>query len=177
LGNALALLLGKAASVLTAWQQAVVAGVFELCLVGVMVIYELLGQQKAVQVSAETGSADTINAQPEQRSASQSVAKRALPARPKFRANATKNGSGRVNSFIRDQVFPADGSRVEMKALMRDYRAWCTQNDVAPIDLNRFLDEIEKVCSKLGIEIEVGSDQRVYCLNVKIESVMATAAH
>ncbi len=44
LGNALAKLIGSAADVLTAWQQAVVAAVFELCLVGVMVIYELLGQ-------------------------------------------------------------------------------------------------------------------------------------
>src|SRR5262249_21172214 len=35
LGNALALLLGAGASALTAWQQAIVAGVFELCLVGV----------------------------------------------------------------------------------------------------------------------------------------------
>jgi hypothetical protein len=40
-GDALALLLGAGAAALTAWQQAIVAAVFELCLVGVMVIYEL----------------------------------------------------------------------------------------------------------------------------------------
>jgi hypothetical protein len=40
------LLLGAGAATLTAWQQAVVAGVFELCLVGVMVIFELLGHVK-----------------------------------------------------------------------------------------------------------------------------------
>ena len=39
LGETLELLLGAAAAALTAWQQAVVAAVFELCLVGVMVIY------------------------------------------------------------------------------------------------------------------------------------------
>ena len=44
LGETLELLLGAAAAALTAWQQAVVAAVFELCLVGVMVIFELLGQ-------------------------------------------------------------------------------------------------------------------------------------
>ena len=32
-----------------------------------------------------------------------------------------------------------------------------------------FLDEIEKLCGKLGIKIEVGEDRRVYCLGVKIE--------
>src|SRR5262245_19730402 len=43
LGATMALMIGATADALTAWQQAVVAGVFELCLVGVMVIYELLG--------------------------------------------------------------------------------------------------------------------------------------
>jgi hypothetical protein len=46
LGTALANLIGSAADVLTSWQQAIVALVFELCLVGVMVIYELLGHTK-----------------------------------------------------------------------------------------------------------------------------------
>jgi hypothetical protein len=43
LGAVLEQLVGATASILTAWQQAIAAGVFELCLVGVMVIFELLG--------------------------------------------------------------------------------------------------------------------------------------
>jgi hypothetical protein len=62
-----------------------------------------------------------------------------------------------------------------MKALARDYRAWCSHNNVVAMDLKGFLDEIEKVCSKLGIEIEVGDDQRVYCLNVKLKNAGASA--
>ena len=46
LGTALANLIGSTAEVLTSWQLAIVALVFELCLVGVMVIYELLGHSK-----------------------------------------------------------------------------------------------------------------------------------
>ena len=49
LGSALEQMLGAAAARLTAWQQAIVAAVFELCLVGVMVIYELLGHPKQPQ--------------------------------------------------------------------------------------------------------------------------------
>jgi hypothetical protein len=45
-GAALAMMIGAGAAALTAWQQAIVAAVFELCLVGVMVIYELLGHVK-----------------------------------------------------------------------------------------------------------------------------------
>ena len=43
LGAALEQILGQAAAALTAWQQAIVAAVFELCLVGVMVIYGCSG--------------------------------------------------------------------------------------------------------------------------------------
>src|SRR5262245_34704668 len=53
LGETLELMLGAAAAALTAWQQAVVAAVFELCLVGVMVIYELLGQDAGGRATAQ----------------------------------------------------------------------------------------------------------------------------
>ena len=43
LGNALALIIGSAADVLTARMQAIIALVFELCLVGLMVGFEALG--------------------------------------------------------------------------------------------------------------------------------------
>ena len=55
-----------------------------------------------------------------------------------------------------------------MKVLTAEYRDWCAKQSCAPIELHKFLDEIEKLCSKLGIEIEVGEDQRVYCLGVKL---------
>ena len=57
LGTALANLIGSAADVLTSWQQAIVALVFELCLVGVMVIYELLGHSKQPLRKAAAGDA------------------------------------------------------------------------------------------------------------------------
>jgi hypothetical protein len=98
-------------------------------------------------------------------------------ARRKTRTNASKDSGSSVKGFIRDQVFPDDGGRVEMKALMCDYRAWCAKKGVAPIELSGFLDEIERVCSKLGIEFEVGDDQRVYCLDVKLRNVVACFVH
>jgi hypothetical protein len=171
LGDALALLFGHAASVLTAWQQAIVAAVFELCLVGVMVIYELLGTAARVAVGAT--SANPSEARPTMPVAPLPVTKELPPlraARRKNRSNAPTNLAGSVKSFIRDQVFPADGGRIEMKALMRDYRAWCTEKGIVPIELSGFLDEIERVCSKLGIEIEVG-------VNVRLGNAMGAAVH
>jgi hypothetical protein len=157
LGNALALLLGEAASVLTAWQQAIVAAVFEFCLVGVMVIYELLGHapQPAQQHRGDV-----------------TVEKVARMAKPRGRIGTTAKS---VKSYVHEQVFPADeGDRVEVKTLMQDYRAWCTRKGLMPIALAEFLDEIEKLFGKLGIEIKVGDDQRVYCLKVKIGGAIGT---
>ena len=49
----------------------------------------------------------------------------ASPARRK----AVSKAKGSVKSFVRDHVFPADGEQVEIKALMRDYRAWCATGE------------------------------------------------
>src|SRR5262249_2689820 len=78
-----------------------------------------------------------------------------------------------VKRYVHDQVFPAgEGDRVELKTMMQDYRAWCTKKGLTPIALAKFLDEIEKLFGKLGIEIRVGNDQRVYCLKVKLGNAM-----
>jgi hypothetical protein len=180
LGNALALLFGHAASVLTAWQQAIVAAVFELCLVGVMVIFELLGHGTVARIAVGATSADASDARPAMPVPPLPMTKELRPLRAtrrKIRPKASTNPGSSIKSFIRDQLFPDDGGRVEMKALMRDYRAWCTEKGIAPIELSNFLDEIERVCSRLGIEIEVGDDQRVYCVNVRLGNLMATAMH
>jgi hypothetical protein len=167
-------MLGAAAATLTAWQQAIVAAVFELCLVGVMVIYELLGhaRQPVQQQIGDSRSQKALGAANEARTyPPQKIKPSTSPARSKA---VVAHGS--VKSFFRKHVFPADGERVEIKHLMRDYRAWCVQENAMPLDLSAFLDELEKLCRKLGIETKVGDDQRVYCLGVKLKTA-ATSTH
>ena len=176
LGDTLELLLGAAAAALTAWQQAIVAAVFELCLVGVMVIYELLGhaRQPERQLMEGAPSPRPLDTVDQVRVTSrQAIKPSASPARRTAATTSSKTNSS-VKSFVREQVSPADGEQVDIKALMRDYRAWCDKKSVTPVELNGFLDEIEKVCGKLGIVIEVGDDQRVYCLNVKLKTAAAS---
>ena len=43
-----------------------------------------------------------------------------------------------------------------------------------PLDASTFLEELEKLCRRLGIETKVGDDQRVYCLGVKLKTVAAS---
>ena len=89
LGTALANLIGSAADVLTSWQQAIVALVFELCLVGVMVIYELLSHSKP---PAQTAGAAEKRARARSRPANSAQAP-IEASRPK--ANSTSKGEGR----------------------------------------------------------------------------------
>lgn len=166
LGAVLEQMIGATATALTAWQQTIVAAVFEFCLVGVMVIFELLGHVRQPSTSNLTPQAEPKReyamARPEIRAVMPIPRLEVVPAARK----ATKVGS--VKTFVRDRMFPGAGERTEMKVLTRDYRAWCVQRDCEPITLPAFLDEIEKLCGKLDIEIEVGDDRRVYCLGVKL---------
>src|SRR5215831_10222171 len=91
LGAVLEQMIGATAAALTAWQQAIVAGVFELCLVGVMVIYELLGHTSGGQAKADANVAvgnDGSNAD----------AKRAVPSRPTRQSKAPQSGNSSVGS-------------------------------------------------------------------------------
>jgi hypothetical protein len=178
LGAVLEQMIGATAAALTAWQQAIVAGVFELCLVGVMVIFELLGHGRPVPVPkttdalAEERTTNAVELAPAQEPGPAPAARAARPKAPPKSAAPV----GSVKSFVRDRVFPADGERLEIKALMQDYRTWCAQRGVTAVELDRFMDEIEGVCRKAGIVIEVGNDKRVYCLDVKLENATAEPA-
>lgn len=60
-----------------------------------------------------------------------------------------------------------------MRSLVNRYRTWCAEKGLAPIGLEEFLARIEQLCCKLGVEIEVGDDQRVYLRNVRLEAGVA----
>jgi hypothetical protein len=93
-------------------------------------------------------------------------------SRPKPQAH-----TGSVKTFVRDRLFPAEGERLEMKALTAGYRAWCAQKSVGALELASFLGEFETVCRRAGISIEVGNDKRVYCLDVMLESAAVEPTH
>ena len=136
-----------------------------------MVVYELLSQGRIF-----------ARQQVETRSSGQDCAVRtsapataAMPPPRKISNSPKSTKVGSVKGFVRDRLFPADGTeRAEMKSLIHGYRTWCAEKGFTPKDLKGFLDEIERLCVKLGIKIEVGDDQRVYCCGVKIE-VSSTA--
>jgi len=175
LGSALELLLGAGASVLTAWQQAIVAAVFELCLMGVMVIFELLGCRD-VEKPVQLAYAPSGTAQAERPAAA--PAQKEVPVHRQRRPRAKPKSTSRlVGSFFKDHVQSAPGDRVEMKPLTRDIRAWATSRGLALPELSELLNDIAATCQERGINIEVGEDQRVHCLNVQLTALAAPALH
>jgi hypothetical protein len=99
---------------------------------------------------------------------------RRVPAcRPRTRPKPQAT-PGSVKTFVHDRL--AEGERLDVKALTADYRAWCVEKRVAALELAGFLDEFETVCRNAGIAIEVGVDNRVYCLDVKLENAGAEPA-
>jgi hypothetical protein len=176
LGSALEALLGAGASVLTAWQQAIVAAVFELCLVGVMVIFELLGHRDAEEAAQPARALRSVA--PADNTAGAPASKE-LPGHRQHRpkAKAKVSASRLVRTYFKDHVQPAPGARVEMKALTRDIRAWGSTRGVVLPGISELLDKIASVCKERGIDIEVGDDQRVHCLDVRLAVVTAPVMH
>jgi hypothetical protein len=187
LGAALEQIMGGAAAVLTAWQQAIVAGVFELCLVGVMVIYELLGQDGRKPAPATRSSVpllgrllgwrrappDTVAEAPAPVIVeSVAIVPRALPtprkAKPPTRARAPSyDDPASIHAYVRQRLESAAGHDTNMRDVMTDYTAWCQAQGVTPKTAAEFADEMKAACKRERIAIEP-KDGKIVCRDVKL---------
>ena len=101
-----------------------------------------------------------------------------LNPKPSSKTYVRKKPSyGSVKTFASTHLFPADGERVDIKSLIETYRAWCSERNLTPFDLEKFLDEVEELCRKLGIRIEADDERRVYCYGVKIDAPGPASVH
>jgi hypothetical protein len=189
LGAVLEQLIGAAAVVLTAWQQAIVAAVFELCLVGVMVIYELLGQSRGqagaggtlvtpARSGCEWASLQWLLRCVKRWGTPAIEARPAMPSRVVLPAGADRpvttiallrsaRRAGNVKSFLLDRLAHAPGTDVEMKVLLRAYRTWCEASNLEPKGLADFAEDMRSMCSKAGIVIEADKNRVVLCRDVR----------
>ncbi len=86
----------------------------------------------------------------------------APPAGPRRPAPAV---FGSIKKFVAASVLPADGERIELKALWARYGEWCKAGGLTPADIDRFLDEIERLAATDTMAVE-NDGQKVYCVNV-----------
>ena len=125
LGNALSLLIGSAADVLIARLQAIIALVFELCLVGLMVSYEALGHKS----------------EPE-------PARVVLPPRPKPQLIASNPSRpvGSVKRILTDNLERCPEGKVEIAEVGNRYRNVCKAEGKCAVSQDAFIAEIEAFC-------------------------------
>ena len=130
LGNALALIIGTAADVLTARMQAIIALVFDLCLVGLMIGVEALGH---VRVSP-TNSNDTTRSSTDTSLAARptiTIDPEPMPARlrpvprPKLVAASAESLAGSIPKIMTAALEPAAGKRVELEEAFGAYAGAC----------------------------------------------------
>ncbi len=131
LGSALSLLIGSAADVLTARLQAIIALVFELCLVGLMVSYEAMGH--------------TSN--PEH-----ATAGIAFGPKPQLIASNPSRPAGSVKRILTDNLDRCPGGKVEIAEIGRRYRHVCKTEGKCGVSQEAFIAETEAFCEAIGIK-------------------------
>jgi hypothetical protein len=98
--------------------------VFELCLVGVMVIFELLGHRAAEEAAQPVHAPWWYCSRRQHSWRDRHRKKQMIIANAGPRAKARVSASRLVRTFFKDHVQPASATRVEMKALTGGIRAF-----------------------------------------------------
>jgi hypothetical protein len=155
LGAALANMIGSGADVLTAWQQAIIALVFELCLVGMMVGYTVLGEV------SKPGTAEPEDPAPIR-----------MPelARPKL---VSANPAGSVAKVMTPLLEPHKGSRVEMGDIYGAYVKACQKLQVRALALDEFVDALATFCRATKIRTKK-LRSHIYLMDVQLEPATGT---
>jgi len=174
LGATLARILGSTADTLTAGPEAVIALVFELCLVGLMVGHTTLGEvarEKAnpQETKNQNGADDTATIDVEIEAKPAAVMPARLPAapRPILIAANTERPAGSIPKLLTAALEPAAGERVEMADVYRRYRMDCAAEEKRPLSPDQFVDPLARFCKVAGIRTKT-TGAKVYLMNVRL---------
>jgi hypothetical protein len=158
LGNALSNLLGAKIDNLLSWQQALVAFVFEVCLVGMMISYTALGEVATVPEAAKIPEppevADPVLEAP------------GVTGKPVLTVVKKELPDGFTKAFI-ELLKPEPKGKVDIVDFRREY-ATRTGDQMAPAE---FAELTRLACKKAGIKT-AGS----YLLGVRLETRPGTTA-
>jgi hypothetical protein len=164
LGAILERISGIAAQSLTAWQITASAVVFELCIVVAMVGYEAL---RHASVTLTTRTHEEAQ-KPAEAPASQAAIRSQISTAATAKAKPPNKTKGSVNRFISENVATSSNAKILMRELLAAYRTWCTQRDHQPVDNEKVVDELEALLRHIGVTIEIGADQKVYCVGAQL---------
>jgi hypothetical protein len=150
-----------------AHQRAIVALVFEACLLALMATYELLGHTALAAAAKATRREEGAKNEPEPGPVT------ALPPRPvapprlvssKPAARSKAKASSNVERFLAEEVIKRDGARLEFKKLLLAYRAWCSEVGETDLAVVPFGTEVGRLVTVNPPD----SERRVYCVGIAL---------
>jgi hypothetical protein len=98
-----------------------------------------------------------------------------VPDRPRPKlAASTRQPIGAVLDFLHDGLEIIAGPRTEMADAFIGYAAWCRAQSSRPLDVAKFVEEMEGLCRQFGIRVAVEGD-RHYLIDVQLASARVTA--
>jgi hypothetical protein len=139
-------LIGSAADVLTARIQAIIALVFELCLVGLMVSYEAMGH--------------TSKREPVQGA----ILRR---PKPQLIASNPSRQEGSVKRILTDNLERFPGGRVEIAEVGNRYLDVCKAEGKSVVPQDTFIAEAKEFCEAIGIKRKT-IGVHLYLMDVKL---------
>jgi hypothetical protein len=160
-----------------AMMQAAIALVFELCIIGMMVGFELMGHASAgrpaarAEVPEHTPQMVIVPPAPEPQMFV------VLPAsKPRLIASNPDQLVGSVKRILTAHLESAPGDKVEIADIGQRYRDVCRRDGKRTVTQDEFCNELDDFCRAVGIKRKKGGEH-LYLLDVRLASVAATADH
>jgi hypothetical protein len=186
LAQALARIVPGLGDGISAMMQAAVALVFELCIIGMMVGFELLGHaapaRSAPQAEVQEPAAPVVVVPvvpeptpppPELKVVEPKMVVVPPPAKPKLIAtNPDRRPVGSVKRILTVHLESAPGDKVEIADVGNRYRDVCRRDGKRTVTSDEFCTELDDFCRTVGITWKKAGEH-VYLLDVRLASLAA----
>jgi hypothetical protein len=177
---------------ISAMMQAAIALVFELCIIGMMMGFELLGHAAPVRPSPRARPSPRVEVQkpappvvvvplaPEPPTAQEPKEPKepkmlvaAPPTKPKLIAtNSDRRPVGSVKRILTVHLKAAPGDRVEIAEVGNRYRDICRRDGKRMVTSDEFCAELDDFCRTIGLRRKKAGEH-VYLLDVRLASLAA----
>jgi len=165
---------------ISAMLQAAIALVFELCIIGMMIGFELLGHAVPArptphpEVQEPAPPAVIVPAAPELTPPPEPKMVVVPPlAKPKLIAtNPDRRPVGSVKRILTAHLESAPGDKVEIAAVGNRYRDVCRRDGKRMVTSDEFCNELDDFCRTVGITWK-NAGEHVYLLDVRLASLAA----
>src|SRR5215470_4313387 len=170
LAQALARIVPSLGDGISAMLQAAIALVFELCIIGMMVGFELLGH---AALARPTPQAEVQEPPPPPEPGIPKMVVVPPPAKPKLIAtNPDRRPVGSVKRILTAHLESAPGDKVEIADIGNRYRDVCRRDGKRMVTSDEFCTELDNFCRTVGITWKKAGE-RVYLLDVRLASLAA----